>query len=369
MIARLSLLAATAFVGVVAIAHAQQQHPTTAAFAVLDNRYALDGTGGAQATVALGATVSFAYAEGDEVHNVNITRSGPTCVQAGGAGHTNTGRVLPNPSEGPGWTVRCTFNSPGVYRFICDDHSEMEGKLTVANADGTLPSEGGTPTPTPTPTATPGPGASPQPGAGNPSGGGGGTTASDPKWTIAGSQRGTAVRAAFTGGSAATRVTIEALARRADLKATGKAKLVRVGRVTRTVAAGAEAGVSVSLDAKGKAALKRLGKLKLTLRVIVAGKTATKTVTLRRPAKAAIAQSLVSVNVLDNSFGPRTATVKRGGSVTWRWKGKRNHDVAGKGFRSKIMRAGIFKKTFSSRGTFSYVCTLHRGMDGTIRVK
>lgn len=369
MIARLSLLAATAFVGVVAIAHAQQPHPTTAAFAVLDNRYALNGTGGTEATVALGATVSFDYAEGDEVHNVNITRSGPTCVQVGGAGHTTTGRVLPNPSEGPGWTVRCTFNSPGVYRFICDDHSEMEGKLTVANADGTLPSEGGTPTPTPTPTATPGPGASPQPGAGTPSGGGAGATATDAKWTIAGSQRGTAVRAAFTGGSAASAVTIEVLARRADLKAKGKAKLVRVGRVAKTVAAGAKANLSVTLDAKGKAALKRLGKLKLTLRVTVAGKATTKAVTLRRPAKAAVARSSVSVNVLDNSFGPRTATVKRGGTVTWRWKGKRNHDVVGKGFRSKIMKTGTFKRTFSSKGTFSYVCTLHRGMEGTVRVK
>ena len=91
----------------------------------------------------------------------------------------------------------------------------MEGKLTVANADGTLPSEG-----------------------------------------------------------------------TADLKAKGKAKLVRVGRIKKTVAAGAKADLSVAINAKAKAALKRLGKLKLTLRVTIAGKTTTSTVTLRKPTKA-----------------------------------------------------------------------------------
>ena len=79
---------------------------------------------------------------------------------------------------------------------------------------------------------------------------GGGTTVTGAKWTIAGSQRGNAVRTTLSGGSAATAVTIEALARPTDLKAKSKAKLVRVGRVNKTVAAGAKADLSVAINAR-----------------------------------------------------------------------------------------------------------------------
>ena len=284
MIARLSLLAATAFAGIAALAHAQQ-HPQTASFTVVDNRYVLDGGGGSEATVALSATVNFAYPTGTEAHNVHFERTGPACTQLTGATTGEVGRVLPNAAEGPGWSGRCTFNAPGVYTFLCDDHPEMVGKVTVANADGTIPVEA---TPTPTPTAT----ATPQGGTGDPTGGGstptggGGTTTpgatSAPTWTIAASQRGNAVRAALTGGSARGTVVLEALAKRTDLRAKGKAKLVRVGRVSKTLAAGAKATASVPLNAQAKAALKRLGKLKLTLRITVAGKTTSKSVTVRR---------------------------------------------------------------------------------------
>jgi hypothetical protein len=76
-------------------------------------------------------------------------------------------------------------------------------------------------------------------------------------------------------------VRIEALARRADLKTRGKAKLVRVGRASKTVAAGATTKFTVPLNTKAKGALKRLRKLKLTVNVTIAGKTETKAVTLR----------------------------------------------------------------------------------------
>jgi hypothetical protein len=126
------------------------------------------------------------------------------------------------------------------------------------------------------PTATPAPGGETAP------------TTTAPKLQVAASQRGRAVTVSITGGSASTPVVIEALARRADLRVKGKAKLVRVGKVTKSVAAGANVSLSVPLNAKGKAALKRLGRLKLTLKITVAGKTETETVTLRKPAKPAI---------------------------------------------------------------------------------
>ena len=47
----------------------------------------------------------------------------------------------------------------------------------------------------------------------------------------------------------------------------------------------------MAINAKAKAALKRLGTLKLTLRVTIAGKTTTSTVTLRKPTKATARRS------------------------------------------------------------------------------
>jgi hypothetical protein len=48
---------------------------------------------------------------------------------------------------------------------------------------------------------------------------------------------------------------VEALAKRTDLLTKGKAKLVRVGRVSKTVAAGARATGTVRLNAKARSAL------------------------------------------------------------------------------------------------------------------
>ena len=86
------------------------------------------------------------------------------------------------------------------------------------------------------------------------------------------------------GGSERGRIVVEALAKRAELRTKGKARLVRVGRVSKTVAAGARVTVSVRLNAKARSALRRLGRLKLTLRVTAAGRTQSKSVTLRRSA-------------------------------------------------------------------------------------
>lgn len=44
-------------------------------------------------------------------------------------------------------------------------------------------------------------------------------------------------------------------------------------------------------------------------------------------------------------------------------------DVVGGTFKSKVIKSGTFKHRFASKGRFQYVCTLHRGMTGTIRVR
>jgi plastocyanin len=265
-----------AFAGLATIAHAQQQPPQTASIALSDNVY----TPG-QTTISLGGKVSFGYADGGESHNVHFERGGAECTQFSGAAvGAIGGRALPAVAEAPGWSGECRFTQSGTYAFFCDDHADMTGKITVANADGTLPVEA---TPTPTPTATPQAG-----------GGGGGVAQPTPtpagstptpttaaKATIAASQKGNAVAGWLTGGSARTTVTIEALAKRPDLRAKGKVKLVRVGKVTKTVEAGAEVRFSVPLSAKAKAALKRLRKLKLTVNLTIGGQAQARSVTLR----------------------------------------------------------------------------------------
>src|SRR5262245_10860275 len=140
MIVRLSLLVVTAFAAIAALAHAQ--HPPTASFDVVDDRYVREPGGGTSATIALGGKVSFFYSVGEENHGVHVWRAGPQCTVLPGADPVPSGRVMPAVAEGPGWSGECRFDTAGIYAFYCDDHSDMTGKVTVANADGTLPSEG-----------------------------------------------------------------------------------------------------------------------------------------------------------------------------------------------------------------------------------
>ena len=78
------------------------------------------------------------------------------------------------------------------------------------------------------------------------------------------------------------------------------------------------------------------------------------------------------VGVRGVTFSPKHVTVKRGTTVRWSWKtGSVPHDVVGKGFRSKKATTVTFSKKFTKRGTYRYVCTVHRsqGMTGTVKVR
>jgi plastocyanin len=70
-------------------------------------------------------------------------------------------------------------------------------------------------------------------------------------------------------------------------------------------------------------------------------------------------------------YHPGTLSIKRGDTVTWLWKDKGNeHNVTGKGFKSKTMTKGSFSVRFTRTGTFNYHCTIHvsEGMRGSIVV-
>lgn len=86
-------------------------------------------------------------------------------------------------------------------------------------------------------------------------------------------------------------------------------------------------------------------------------------------ATAAATTKKAKVSVRDDFFSPKTIKVRKGGSVTWTWRGDSGHDVVGKGgLKSTIKSTGTYKKTFKKTGSYSYVCTIHEGMTGTVRV-
>ncbi len=79
-----------------------------------------------------------------------------------------------------------------------------------------------------------------------------------------------------------------------------------------------------------------------------------------------------SVRVDDDVFRPGTVRVSKGATVRWRWVGDSPHNVTvTKGpvkFRSSTKRIGTFTRTMRRRGTYRIVCTIHPGMDMTLRV-
>jgi plastocyanin len=71
-------------------------------------------------------------------------------------------------------------------------------------------------------------------------------------------------------------------------------------------------------------------------------------------------------------FSPRTVTVDAGTTVRWRNNDGREHTVTAndRSFDSGIIRVGAtFVKTFTTPGTFPYICAIHPDMTGTIAVR
>jgi plastocyanin len=71
-------------------------------------------------------------------------------------------------------------------------------------------------------------------------------------------------------------------------------------------------------------------------------------------------------------YHPAALRIKRGDTVRWLWEDKGvEHNVTGKGFKSKTMAKGSFSVRFTKAGTFNYHCTIHvaEGMKGSIVVR
>ena len=79
------------------------------------------------------------------------------------------------------------------------------------------------------------------------------------------------------------------------------------------------------------------------------------------------------VSAYNNYFTPRNITVNRGTKVTWVIR-RGVHNVRGThsrmGIKSpNLSRGRTYSKTFNRSATYTYVCTLHRGMKGKVVVR
>lgn len=89
-------------------------------------------------------------------------------------------------------------------------------------------------------------------------------------------------------------------------------------------------------------------------------------------ASSGAAPSSASVRVDDFAFSPATVRVRKGGTVTWRFRDIARHDVTPRGERRftriRARRTGSVTRRFRRTGTYRYVCKLHPGMTGRVIV-
>jgi plastocyanin len=94
-------------------------------------------------------------------------------------------------------------------------------------------------------------------------------------------------------------------------------------------------------------------------------------VTVASPSGKAHAAASASVTMGDFFFSPASVTVAAGDTVTWHNSGQEPHTATaddGSFDTGTINSGGSGSHTFNSAGTFSYICTIHPNMHGTVRV-
>lgn len=79
-----------------------------------------------------------------------------------------------------------------------------------------------------------------------------------------------------------------------------------------------------------------------------------------------------AVAIVDYAFKAPDVTVSVGTTITWTNNGQRGHTVtsADGSFKSPstLTNGQTYSFTFNTAGTFSYVCTIHSSMKGTVTV-
>lgn len=80
----------------------------------------------------------------------------------------------------------------------------------------------------------------------------------------------------------------------------------------------------------------------------------------------------LTVQVADDFFTPTAVTATVGSTVTWVWTGANSHNVTFADStigNSTTQTTGTFQQVFSVAGTYSYGCTVHPGMTGTVTIQ
>ena len=80
-----------------------------------------------------------------------------------------------------------------------------------------------------------------------------------------------------------------------------------------------------------------------------------------------------TVRVDDDVFRPGSLSINVGDTVRFRWVGDNPHNVTvtrgRQKFRSSTKRSGTFSRRIRRGGRYTIVCTVHPGMDMTLRAR
>jgi hypothetical protein len=166
------------------------------------------------------------------------------------------------------WEGTCKFEQPGIYKFESSTLFNEGGSLDYTKYEIVVEGAGASTTPTTTTTTTPtttttAPTTPSEPSHGSPLQGG------SKALKLAGSQRGSTVHGSIKVSAAGVdgRLEVALFAAGASLAKTGHPAPVRVGRLVRSSLQAGSVPFSVSLNAKGKAALHRHRRLTLTVKL------------------------------------------------------------------------------------------------------
>ena len=77
----------------------------------------------------------------------------------------------------------------------------------------------------------------------------------------------------------------------------------------------------------------------------------------------------VRVRIVDNRFRRASISIERGTVVKWVNRGSNTHTSTSNSWDSgNLLPGDHFKRRFRRRGTFSYHCSIHSNMHGTVTV-
>ena len=88
---------------------------------------------------------------------------------------------------------------------------------------------------------------------------------------------------------------------------------------------------------------------------------------------ASVAPAASTVRLKDDYFSPKSTSVAKNTTVTFRWAGKSAHNLLVSSGPAKFSVSprtkGTYRRKFTRKGTYRLVCSLHSGMTMKLRVR